>query len=107
MDRSATSRHDSAGGRGRIVLAMLAGAALSITGGQLFAPQTAEAQRVARPGGGILNPADQRNEMIDELRKINDRLAKVEKGLDKALDVNVVTMPASFNAQASAPANGD
>ena len=48
-----------------------------------------------------------RNEMIDELRKINARLVKLEKGLDSALDVNVVTMPASFSAQASGPASGD
>ena len=106
MDRSTDCRNDG-GGRRRTLLAMLAGAALSIAGGRMLAPQTAEAQRVARPSGGILNPADQRNEMIDELRKINTRLVKLEKGLDSALDVNVVSMPASFSAQASSPASGD
>lgn len=101
-----TSTHTGRSGHGRIVLAMLAGAALSLAGGHLLTPQTAEAQRhtASRSGSGILNPADQRNEMIQELRKISAKMGELEKSLDKALDVNVVTMPASFGASAT---NGD
>lgn len=98
-----TDTHTGRSDRGRIVLAMLAGAALTLGGGRLLAPQTAEAQRQTstRGGSGILNPADQRNEMIRELRKIGAKMDELEKSLDKALDVNVVTMPASFGAQAN------
>ncbi len=86
---------------GRLALAMIAGGVLTLAGGKLLAPQTAEAQRSSRVTGasGILNPADQRNEMIRELRKISEKIESLEKTLDKALDVNVVTMPASFNNQ--------
>jgi len=107
MDRAAQPTNHTAptrAGSGRLALAMLAGAVLSIAGGRVLAPQEAEAQRSVRHATGILNPADQRNEMIQELKKIGAKLAELEKSFDSTLDVNVLTMPASFNATAS---NGD
>lgn len=79
---------------GRLVLALAAGALLTQAGGRILAPSTAQAQRSSRPALGIVNPADQRNEMIDELREISSRLSGLEKAFDGTLDVNVISMPA-------------
>jgi len=99
-----TSR-SRAGRFGRTALAVAAGVLLAEAGRHALTPATAEAQRSTHGAGGILNPADQRNEMIDELRKLNKQMKKLEDQFSGVLDVNVLSMPSQGNA--SAVANGD
>jgi hypothetical protein len=49
--------------------------------------------QAATPSGGMLNPADQRNEMIAELRRLNARLEQIQQRLDATLTVDVKSMP--------------
>ena len=82
---------------GRLALAAVAGALIAQGTGVLTFASPAQAQRAG--SSGILNPADQRNEMIVELRKLNDRLGKLEKAVTAStFDVNVVSMPAQSTA---------
>lgn len=54
---------------------------------------------------GLISAADQRKQMIAELREISQRLDAVEKRLAKPLQVKVLEMPAQ-KAEKSAPAGG-
>jgi hypothetical protein len=102
--QSATTQQGFWPANARLVLAVAAGALLAQTGGRFLAPAEAEAQlNSVRNASGIINPEDQRNEIIDELKKINARLADIEKSFDGTIDVNVITMP----AQQGNPNNGD
>jgi len=52
----------------------------------------------AQEGSGVVNPADQRNRMIAELKKTNERLERLGAAFDKAfaggpVDVAVVEFP--------------
>jgi len=97
MDR-ATRRTRTTGrfaDTGRLVLAVVGGVLVveAVRVAVFTAP--AEAQAGTRQGAGILNPADQRNEMIQELRALNTRLSTLESAVTGAtFDVNVVSMPA-------------
>ncbi len=53
----------------------------------------------ATPSGGMLNPADQRNQMIAELRRLNDAVTRLEQAMNKPVQVEVVRMPDSHNAR--------
>lgn len=51
-------------------------------------PAVASASQDDEPRArGIVNPADQRNEMIRQLRSMNDRLGRVEKQLSDGVRV--------------------
>ncbi len=54
---------------------------------------------------GLVSAADQRKQMIAELRQISQRLDAVEKRLAKPLQVKVLEMPAQ-KAEKPAPAGG-
>lgn len=79
-------------GAGRVALAVLAGALLAEGARHVSFATPAEAQRSVQ--GGLLNPADQRNEMIKQLKALNERLGAMERALDEDFDVNVLSMPA-------------
>jgi hypothetical protein len=78
-------------GAGRVALAMALGALLAEGARHLSFAAPAEAQRNVQ--GGILNPADQRNEMIKQLKSLNEKLVSMERALGGELDVRVVSMP--------------
>ncbi|MCW5775795.1 MAG: hypothetical protein KIS87_05040 [Phycisphaeraceae bacterium] len=51
-------------------------------------PAVASASQDDEPRArGVVNPADQRNEMIRQLRSLNDRLGRVEKQLSDGVRV--------------------
>ncbi len=51
-------------------------------------PAAASASQGDEPRArGVVNPADQRNEMIRQLRSMNDRLGRVEKQLSDGVRV--------------------
>ena len=54
---------------------------------------SAMAQGGSPPGGGLANPADQRNQMITELRRLNDQVETLRRTMEKAIRVEVVRMP--------------
>lgn len=54
---------------------------------------------------GLISAADQRKQMIAELRVISQRIDAVEKRLAKPLSVKVLEMPAQ-KAEKPAPAGG-
>ena len=61
-------------------------------------PALSQAHAAASPGGaarGIQNPADQRFQMIAELRKINEKLDRLSGALKGPFEVNVLKMPVS------------
>lgn len=74
---------------------------LAVAQGTIGLPEAQEAmaQRVSNASGGsgdagIINPADQRQMMIAELRRMNEKLDKLNGVLARTpLDVNVVAMP--------------
>jgi len=80
------------------VLGLLAGLAI---GAGLQRTDTVVNQADARPPGGssherrgLINPADQRREIIRHLESVNKRLEKLTRTLtDGALEVRVVEMP--------------
>lgn len=45
------------------------------------------------PSGGLANPADQRNQMIAELRRLNDEVQSLRELMQKPMRVEVVRMP--------------
>lgn len=52
----------------------------------------------AQATGGVVNPADQRNQMIKELRKMSERIDKLNSSFERAfsggpVDVAVVEFP--------------
>lgn len=88
-------------------------ALLGAVGGQVFTSAgvrpsrraAAQAQSAPDPRGGFVNPADQRESIIAELRKINIALAGVRDQLkSQAVNVNVLAMPAQQGG--SAPGGG-
>ncbi|RMH24215.1 MAG: hypothetical protein D6693_10220 [Planctomycetota bacterium] len=54
---------------------------------------TAGPVRADRAPGGIINPADQRREMIAELRRVSAKLDALQEAFSKPLEVRVVEMP--------------
>ena len=56
------------------------------------APGTAEAAG-NRNTGGVVNPADQRQEMILELRRVSEKLDALNKTLAKPIKAEIVSMP--------------
>lgn len=64
-----------------------------------WSPAPAVAQRPSftedRPQAGLVNPADQRREMIAQLRALTARVDKLNERLSRPLEVKVVQMPAS------------
>lgn len=79
---------------------MVAGA-LSLTGGPAsFGPATAQAQPAGQQGdsddaGGRISAADQRKEMILQLRNLSVRMERMEALLSRGINVKVTQMPAS------------
>jgi hypothetical protein len=91
-ERTTLIRQPRLGAWGRAALAIAAGALLAEGARHLSFAAPAEAQRSVQ--GGILNPADQRNEMIKQLKALNERLGKIERAMSsEAIDVNVLSMP--------------
>jgi hypothetical protein len=79
-------------GAGRVALALAAGALLAEGARHITFAAPVEAQRNVQ--GGILNPADQRNEMIKQLKALNEKLGAMERAIGEEFDVNVLSMPA-------------
>lgn len=80
---------------GRLALAVIGGVIVVEAARVAVFAAPAQAQAGTRQGAGILNPADQRNEMIKELRALNTRLSALESAVTgSTFDVNVVSMPA-------------
>jgi len=77
------------------VIALLL-AALVLQGGG--APGVSEADAGDGGRGGIINPADQRRQMIQQLGRINDRLGSIQERLDQTMEVDVVAMPRTEGA---------
>jgi hypothetical protein len=79
---------------------ILAGVALLVgvdLGAHLDGAGTANVAN-AQVTGGVVNPADQRNQMIKELRKMSERMDKLTSSFDRAfaggpVDVAVVEFP--------------
>ena len=74
-------------------LALLVGVDIGARLGEVGAPRA-----YAQQPTGVINPADQRNAMITELRKINTSLSKLHDTINSGLnsgpvDVNVVDFP--------------
>lgn len=64
----------------------------------------------ASPGAtpkGIQNPADQRFQMIAELRKINEKLDRLSGNFKGPVDVNVVKMPNGNGGNGGTATDGD
>lgn len=81
MDRSATAHSPR---RDPVPTLAIAAALLLGVGLLREAPPSIDASAVAAPpSSGLANPADQRNEMIAELRRITDRLDAIQKSLEK------------------------
>ncbi len=82
-----------------VVAALLA---LVVIQGSVGLPGASEANAAGRSvteAKGINNPADQRQTMINELRRMNQRLDKLSAKFDKgAIEVEVVKMPNSERA---------
>jgi len=54
----------------------------------------AQSRNATRQSGGIINPADQRQAMIAELRRLNDKMDALSDRLGRPpFDVNVKSMP--------------
>lgn len=70
------------------------------------APLAASAAAVAAQPeirGGIVNPADQRRQIIDELRKLNAAVAKLQEQLQsQGVNVRVTELPAEVLRERSA-----
>ncbi len=56
-------------------------------------PATAGPSQAHRPQG-VVNPADQRNDMIKELRRVNLKLDALNEKLSRPFEVKVIQMPA-------------
>lgn len=59
------------------------------------APALSEASADTRGSGGLANPADQRREMINELKRVNDRLERLSREIKAPIEVEVVRMPST------------
>lgn len=75
--------------------ALCVGAMIGPIAARSVSEEASAMQRGSRsePGRGIINPADQRNMIIDELRRLNARIESLEKSLDGPIEVEVVSMP--------------
>lgn len=60
------------------------------------APASADPTAARRPQG-VINPADQRKEMISELRRINQKLDALNEKISKPFEVRVIDMPSDQN----------
>lgn len=49
------------------------------------------------------NATQQRKEQLEQLKLMNERLARIESKLDRGINVKVTEMPASATAPAAAP----
>lgn len=79
----------------RVLLALNAALALLLVM-QWSPPATVSAgpTRPARSSGGLVNPADQRYEILMELRRLGAKLDKLNETLSTTMEVRVVEMPA-------------
>lgn len=66
--------------------------------------QAAHASDQPEAGGSLISAAEQRKQMIVELRNISQRLAAVEQRLAKPIQVKVIEMPVQ---KEKAPATGN
>ena len=74
------SRRSAAGAWILAGVALLVGVDLGAHLGGAGATNVAHAQ----VSGGVVNPADQRNQMISELRKMSERMDKLARHIDQA-----------------------
>ena len=62
-----------------------------------WTPAPASAQRPgfpdSRPNTGMVNPADQRREIITQLKSVSARLDRLNEKLSRPVEVKVVEMP--------------
>lgn len=56
-------------------------------------PGESSAMAQGSASGGLANPADQRNQMITELRRLNDEVRSLRELMQKPMRVEVVRMP--------------
>lgn len=81
----------------RGALTVIAGALVALAfsvGDGMTSEAEAGRSRNRETVGGFVNPADQRNQMIAELKRLNERIGGLEKKLkDGPLEVIVVEMP--------------
>ncbi len=67
----------------------------------LFLHWTPAASVIAQPGAGptppqgLVNPADQRREMITELKRLSQKIDTLNERLSRPLEVRVIEMPAT------------
>lgn len=82
---------------------------LSLTGGTTsIGPAAAQAQPAGQPGesedaNGRISAADQRKEMISQLRNLSVRMERIEALLSRGINVKVTQMPASSGDDAAPP----
>ena len=105
MDHSNSVSRDASAWTPRILSAIVGGAVvagvLSLTGGTAhLGPATAQAQPAGQSGesedgNGRISAADQRKEMISQLRNLSVRMERMEALLTRGINVKVTQMPAS------------
>lgn len=67
----------------------------------MFLQSAPAASVLAQPGAGptppqgLVNPADQRREMIAELKRLSQKIDTLNERLSRPLEVRVIEMPAS------------
>lgn len=71
---------------------------VGVLAGMRLASEPAGSRAYAQDTSGMVNPADQRRQIIAELRRLNDRLDGIQQTLNSSLrsgpvDVSVVQLP--------------
>jgi hypothetical protein len=74
------------------VIAVLMGLVLLNQSGLGLSASRAEASQPER-GTGLVSAADQRKQMIEELKKVSARMEKLEKAIEKGVNVKVTSLP--------------
>ncbi|MBL0921509.1 MAG: hypothetical protein IBJ10_05200 [Phycisphaerales bacterium] len=93
MHQTGTDRAPSgACPRSNLALVVIAGLLLLLLTREGPVESSAMAQS-GSPSGGLANPADQRNQMIAELRRLHDEVQSLRRSLEKPVRVEVVRMP--------------
>ncbi|MCX5689845.1 MAG: hypothetical protein NTV94_08720 [Planctomycetota bacterium] len=111
MDQAHLASRNAAHWTSRLLSAIVGGAVvagvLGFTGsGALIGPAAAQAQPAGQPGesddaNGRISAADQRKEMISQLRNLSVRMERMDALLSKGINVKVTQMPASSSDNAA------
>lgn len=97
MTRRTTMKHNmmrlAPAGLGLLV-GLAVGAALPRSGSVIEQAAASPPSGLNRDRGGLINPADQRREIVNQLESMNKRIERLTKRLaDGAIEVKVVEMP--------------